>query len=47
MPEKSISGSIKWARKINPKIKLFTEEYEKLLRDEYFKFIVLNPILLK
>ncbi len=43
MPEKSDSGSIKWARKINPKIKLFTEEYEKLLRDEYFKFIILNP----
>lgn len=42
LPEKSDVGSVYWARKIEPNIKLFTKEYEDLLKNEYFKFIKNN-----
>ncbi|MDA9697647.1 hypothetical protein N9U83_06100 [Candidatus Pelagibacter sp.] len=42
LPEKSDVGSVQWARKIDPNIKLFTKEYEELLKNEYFKFIKKN-----
>ena len=35
---------MKWARKIDPKIKLYTKDYEILLKNEYFKFVKNNPI---
>ena len=44
MPEKSDVGSVLWARKIDPKVELFTKEYEKLLKNEYFKFVKSNSI---
>ena len=44
LPDKSDVGSVKWARKIDPKIKLFTKNYEILLKNEYFKFVKNNPI---
>ena len=44
LPEKSDVGSVLWARKIDPKVELFTKEYEKLLKNEYFKFVKSNSI---
>ena len=44
LPDKSDVGSVKWARKIDPKIKLYTKDYEILLKNEYFKFVKNNPI---
>ena len=44
VPESTDFYSINTAKKINPEIVLFSEEYEKLLKNEFINFVKNNPL---
>ena len=45
VPEPSDSFSVKKAQKINPNVKVFSAEYEQILKNEYLKFVKKYPLL--
>ena len=45
VPIPSDTFSVKKAREINPKVILYSNEYEKILKNEYMNFIKKNPFL--
>ena len=45
LPIPSDTFSVKKAQEINPKVKVYSAEYEKILKNEYFKFIKKYPFL--
>ncbi len=45
VPIPSDTFSVKKAQEINPKVKVYSAEYEKILKNEYFKFVKKYPFL--
>ena len=45
LPIPSDTFSVKKAQEINPKVKVYSAEYEKILKNEYFKFVKKYPFL--
>ncbi len=44
LPKNNDAYSLNFAKKINPSVVPFTAEYEKILRDEYFKIMINEPL---
>ena len=45
IPVPSDTYSVEKARKVNPKVILYSSEYEKILKNEFIKFVKKNPFL--
>mgnify|MGYP001295567749 CR=1 FL=1 len=44
LPKNNDTYAVNFAKKINPLVVPFTAEYEKILRDEYFKIMINEPL---